>query len=83
MSAGCEYMGGTRGSYFVYSADNVLEMSVVPRVRGVTVPTCPSNASVMIRSKRTLKSMGDSRHPCIDPLSNRSIVENCAGCIYI
>ena len=32
--AGCEYMGGTRGSSFVTTAD-VLEMSAVCEVKGV------------------------------------------------
>ena len=31
----CEYMGDTRGSGFVSTADDVLEMSVVRGVRGV------------------------------------------------
>ena len=35
ISAGCKYMGVTRGSCVVSSADNVLEMSVVRGVRGV------------------------------------------------
>ena len=29
VSAGCEYMGGTRGSCFVSTADDVLEMNGV------------------------------------------------------
>ena len=35
MSARCKYMGGTRGSTFVSTADDMLEMSVVRVVRGV------------------------------------------------
>ena len=35
VSAGCERMGGTCGSSAVYSADDVLKMSVVRGVRGV------------------------------------------------
>ena len=35
VSAGFEYMGGTRVSGFVSTADDVLEMSVVRGVRGV------------------------------------------------
>ena len=35
VSAGCEYMGGTRDSGFVCTADAVLEMSVVQDVGGV------------------------------------------------
>ena len=35
VSVGCEYMGGTRGSGFVSTAEDVLEMNVVRRVRGV------------------------------------------------
>ena len=35
VSAGCEYMDGTRGSGFVSTADDVLEMSVVSGVRSV------------------------------------------------
>ena len=35
VSAGCEYVGGTRGSGIVYSADDVLGMSVVRGMRGV------------------------------------------------
>ena len=33
--AACEYMGGTRGSGFVSTADDMLEMSEVRGVRGV------------------------------------------------
>ena len=33
--AGCKYMGGTRCSCVVSSADDMLEMSVVRGVRGV------------------------------------------------
>ena len=33
----------------------------------LTLPSCPSNASVMIRSKNTLNSTGESRHPCLTP----------------
>ena len=37
----------------------------------LTVPKCPSkiccHVSVMCRSKKTLKSMGDSRYPCLTP----------------
>ena len=33
--AGCKYMGGTRGSDAVYSAIDVMEMSVVTGVSGV------------------------------------------------
>ena len=35
VSAGCEYMGGTRGSGVVSSTDDMLEMSVVRGVRSV------------------------------------------------
>ena len=35
VSAGCVYMGGTRGSGVVSSADDVLDISVVCGVRGV------------------------------------------------
>ena len=35
VSVWCEYMSGTRGSGIVSCADDVLEMSVVCRVRGV------------------------------------------------
>ena len=35
VGAGCEYVGCTRGSGIVSSADNVLEMSVVLGVKGV------------------------------------------------
>ena len=35
VSAGIEYMGGTRGSGIVSSVDDVLEMSVVRGMRGV------------------------------------------------
>ena len=35
VSSGCEYMGGTRGSGFVSTADDVLEMSMVRGVRSV------------------------------------------------
>ena len=35
VTAGCECMGGTRGSGVVSSAHDVLEMSVVRRVMGV------------------------------------------------
>ena len=37
MSAGCEYMGCTRGPGIVSSAYEVLEMSVVRGMRGVCV----------------------------------------------
>ena len=35
VSRGCEYMGGTHGSGFVFTADDVLEISVVHGRRGV------------------------------------------------
>ena len=35
VNAGCEYMGGTRGSGCVPTADGVMETSVVRGVRGV------------------------------------------------
>ena len=35
LSAACECVGGTRGSRFVSSADDVQEMSVVSGVRGI------------------------------------------------
>ena len=35
MSAEREYMGGTPGSGFMYTADHVLEISVVRGLRGV------------------------------------------------
>ena len=37
VSARCEYMGGTRGSCIVSSADHVLEISVVHGVGGKVV----------------------------------------------
>ena len=40
VSAEYAYMGGTRGSCFVFTADDVLEMSVVRGVRGVGGEMC-------------------------------------------
>ena len=47
------------------SSANVKLVSCLPPM--LTVPTCPSNAYVMIRSKKTLNSMGYSRNHYLTP----------------
>ena len=63
------------------SSANPILVSCLPAM--LTIPTYPSNTSVMICSKKILKSMGDGKHTCLELLSYRSIVEHCTSCIAV
>ena len=62
------------------SSTNLKGVSCLPHM--LTVLPCPSNTSVMICSKKTLNSIRDSMHPCLEPLSNRSIVTALVAFLY-
>ena len=52
---------------------------VISRPPMLTLPSWPSNASHMILSRKTLKRVGESRHPCRTPtvVLNQSV--SCAA----
>ena len=47
---------------------------VIGRPQMLTLPPCSSNASQMILSRKMLKSVGESRHPCPTVVLNHSPV---------
>ena len=49
---------------YIQSANRILVIFLPPML---TFPPCSSKASEMIRSRKMLKRVGDSRHPCLTP----------------
>ena len=63
------------------SAKRKLVIVLLPMI---TDPSCSFKASVMILSRKMLKRVGGSRHPCLtptcpEPFSCTAIVVYCAG----
>ena len=69
------------------SSANLQLVSCLPPM--LTVLTCPSNASVMIRSKIYIQQHGEQQahvshsNTCLEPRSTKSFVKDCAGCIAV